>query len=270
MRRGTGKVLLVRVHGHTSKIQYLLLRKFHWTQYSFIADSNIVLKRYTLNMQGFTEARTKYFQNNCTSYLGLHYGRAVAQAVSRRLPAVTVWIRAKVMPYGIYGVQSGTGRGFLEVLRFPCHSFHPLLYNHLLSGDGTLGQIVAAITSGLSLTPAQHKQKTRFVLHVMCQVSVRYIIQNKKLWAELIKRTFLLHKFTTTTIILRLNFRQNRGIHDRHSNPEHGWIFNVGHQCQMHLKSVRQLWNVDGQKQFPNFSSFYYLRPLSKGKSSLH
>jgi hypothetical protein len=43
----------------------------------------------------------------------------IAQAVSRRLPTATARVRAQVRPCGIFGGQSGTGAGFLQVLLFP-------------------------------------------------------------------------------------------------------------------------------------------------------
>jgi hypothetical protein len=43
----------------------------------------------------------------------------MAQAVSRRLPTAAAWVRAQVRLCGICGGQSGTGAGFLRVLRFP-------------------------------------------------------------------------------------------------------------------------------------------------------
>jgi hypothetical protein len=55
---------------------------------------------------------------------------------------------------GICGGQSSTGAGFLRVLRFP----PPVLIPESLSvssGAGTIGQIVADVLSGLSLTPPQ-------------------------------------------------------------------------------------------------------------------
>jgi hypothetical protein len=46
-------------------------------------------------------------------------GRAIAQAVSRRLSTAAARVRAQVRSYGICGEQSGTGAYFLGVLRFP-------------------------------------------------------------------------------------------------------------------------------------------------------
>jgi hypothetical protein len=47
------------------------------------------------------------------------FGRAIAQAVSRRLPTAAVRIRAQVRSCGICGGQIGTGAGFLQALRSP-------------------------------------------------------------------------------------------------------------------------------------------------------
>jgi hypothetical protein len=82
-------------------------------------------------------------------------GRAIAQAVSRRL-------RAKVRSCWICGGQSGTEAGFSEYLGFPCQSsFHRLLHihYHTPSGAGTIDQLVADVPSGLSLTPPQETEK---------------------------------------------------------------------------------------------------------------
>jgi hypothetical protein len=46
-------------------------------------------------------------------------GRAIAQEVSRWLPTAAARVRAQVTPCGISCGQSGTGAGFLRVLRFP-------------------------------------------------------------------------------------------------------------------------------------------------------
>jgi hypothetical protein len=61
-------------------------------------------------------------------------GHAVAQADSRRLKSC-----------GICGEQSGTGAGFLPVLRF--------LLPLLSSGAGTIGSTVADVPSVLGLIP---------------------------------------------------------------------------------------------------------------------
>jgi hypothetical protein len=52
-------------------------------------------------------------------YLPIRLGCARAQAVSRWLPTVAVQVRSQVRSCGICGGQSGTGVGFLWVLRFP-------------------------------------------------------------------------------------------------------------------------------------------------------
>jgi hypothetical protein len=46
-------------------------------------------------------------------------GCAIAQAVSRWLPTAAARVRSQIRSCGICGGQSGTGAGFLLVLRFP-------------------------------------------------------------------------------------------------------------------------------------------------------
>jgi hypothetical protein len=46
-------------------------------------------------------------------------GRAIAQAVSRRLPTATARVRARIKSCAICGGQSGIEVGFFRVLRFP-------------------------------------------------------------------------------------------------------------------------------------------------------
>jgi hypothetical protein len=78
-------------------------------------------------------------------------GCAIAQAVSRRRPGVEPrsghvgFVVDKVVPRQV----------FTEYCDFPCQfSFHRLLHiHHLSSGAGTIGQLVADVSSGLGLTP---------------------------------------------------------------------------------------------------------------------
>jgi ribosomal protein S14 len=50
--------------------------------------------------------------------LNIGLGRAVAQAASRWLPTAAARVRVRAA-CGVCGRQSGTGAGFLRVLRFP-------------------------------------------------------------------------------------------------------------------------------------------------------
>jgi hypothetical protein len=78
-----------------------------------------------------TGLQLQLMSNQIQSYITT--GRAVFQAVSRRLPIATAGVQAQVNSCGIYGGQSGIGAGFLEYLDFPCQfSFHRLLYTHHL------------------------------------------------------------------------------------------------------------------------------------------
>jgi hypothetical protein len=52
-------------------------------------------------------------------------GRALAQAVRRWLPTAAVRVRVRTA-CGVCGGQSGTGAGFLRVLRFPLPIIPPI------------------------------------------------------------------------------------------------------------------------------------------------
>jgi hypothetical protein len=80
---------------------------------------------------------------------------AITQAVSRRLPGSR--------HVGFVVDKVALGPVFSEYFCFPCQfSFHRLLHVHRLSSrDGTIGQLVADVPSGLSLTPHQETKKTK-------------------------------------------------------------------------------------------------------------
>jgi hypothetical protein len=72
--------------------------------------------------------------------------------------------------------KGALGQVFYEYFGFPCQFvFHRLLHNHhLLSGAGTIDQTVAAVLTGISLTPlkmikkpAEYKKGSQ-VLYAMC------------------------------------------------------------------------------------------------------
>jgi hypothetical protein len=56
-----------------------------------------------------------------------------------------------------------------EYFGFPCQfSFHQMLHNHLSSGAGTVGQLVAYVPSGLSLS-LPHETKKKITLEGGCR-----------------------------------------------------------------------------------------------------
>jgi hypothetical protein len=80
------------------------------------------------------------------------YGRAVVQAVSRWLSTAAARVRVRTA-CGVCGGQSGTGAGFLRVLRFPLRIIPPVSPSSYSSGAGTIGVLVAAVPSGPNWTP---------------------------------------------------------------------------------------------------------------------
>jgi hypothetical protein len=57
-------------------------------------------------------------------------GRAIAQAVSRRVPNTPARVRAQVRSCRIYGGKNGIGVGFLLVLQFPLQILIPPTASH--------------------------------------------------------------------------------------------------------------------------------------------
>jgi hypothetical protein len=84
-----------------------------------------------------------------------------AQAVSPRLPTAAARVRALVSLCRICSGQSGTGAGFLRVLRLPLPILIPPTAPHSSSviWSGTIGQLVTDVPSGLSLSPPQDTKK---------------------------------------------------------------------------------------------------------------
>jgi hypothetical protein len=88
--------------------------------------------------------------NGLEGSLSYSVGSTIAQAVSRQLPTAAARVPDQVSSCGICDGRNGTGAGF------PCQlSFHHTFHTHLFSGAGTIGQIVADVQNGLSLTPPQ-------------------------------------------------------------------------------------------------------------------
>jgi hypothetical protein len=82
-------------------------------------------------------------------------GCAIAQAISCWLPTTADQVSAQVRSCGICGGQSGNGAGFLRVLWFPLPITPPNAPHSSSSGAGTVGQMVADMPGGISLTPPQ-------------------------------------------------------------------------------------------------------------------
>jgi hypothetical protein len=66
-------------------------------------------------------------------HLWAEVGRAIAQAVSRRLPTAAARVQTRVLSCGIFcWTKVALGQVFSENFGFPCQStFHLLLHNHL-------------------------------------------------------------------------------------------------------------------------------------------
>jgi hypothetical protein len=75
--------------------------------------------------------------------------RTIVQAVRRRLPTAAGLVRSSHV--GFVVGKEALVQVSSECSGFPCHfSFHKIFRTHLLSGVGTIGQLVADVSSGLS------------------------------------------------------------------------------------------------------------------------
>jgi hypothetical protein len=93
----------------------LLRKQFLWQHNSFVRRGRNLQKYLTSIISNVWKE-----SDNSNKIINLTAkGRAIAQAVSRRLHTAAVRIWPLVRSCGIYGGQSGTGAGFLWVLRFP-------------------------------------------------------------------------------------------------------------------------------------------------------
>jgi hypothetical protein len=70
------------------------------------------------------EMSLQYHINIC-DIMPKSQGHTIAQAVSRWLPTAVAQVQSRVWSSGICGGQSGSGAGFLLVLRFPLPIFSP-------------------------------------------------------------------------------------------------------------------------------------------------
>jgi hypothetical protein len=134
-------------------VQSSLFTRFSFTEFRFNAT-----EEYTsipgLNLRCFSSnfiAIMRSVSGNFLIYsvLLLNLSRAIAQAVSLRLPTTAARVRAQVRSCGVCGGQSGIGTGFLRVLRFPLpipipptapHSSSSIIrgwYNRPISGRRT-------------------------------------------------------------------------------------------------------------------------------------
>jgi hypothetical protein len=87
-------------------------------------------------------------------------GRAIAQAVSRCLPTGAARVPAQVSHVGFVTDKVTLGHVFSEYFGFPCQLlFHQMIHTHLRSGADIIGQIVADVPSGLSLSHHPKKLK---------------------------------------------------------------------------------------------------------------
>jgi hypothetical protein len=157
--------------------------------------------------------RTKFSVSDINVNFTVILGRAIAQAVSRRLPTAAARVRAQVMSCGIYDGQKSLRQIFSEYFDFLWQfSFHRLLHtrHRPSSGAGRAGQIVADVASRLSLTlPQEIKLKNKINYSCPKEGIPQYMII--KILSQ-VKDQFvpvLMQQVITTDRGLNVNFQQN-------------------------------------------------------------
>jgi hypothetical protein len=89
-------------------------------------------------------------------------GPAIDQVVRLQFPTAAAQVQSQVRSCGVCDEQSGTGEAFLRVLWFPLPILIPLIAPHWSSSaTGAIGQLLANITSGPSLTPPDEIRKKK-------------------------------------------------------------------------------------------------------------
>jgi hypothetical protein len=111
-----------------------------------------------VHLQGTEDGVSMFFWNisKRLQELTASHDRVITQTVSRRLPTAAARVRAHFRSCGICVDKVALGQVSSEYFGFSCQfSFHRLLHihHHLSSGAHTIGQLVADVPSGRSLTP---------------------------------------------------------------------------------------------------------------------
>jgi hypothetical protein len=119
-------------------------------------QSTFEIRKYS---EPFNPSRHVLYTGDCTQFLRLLFCMQVSMLAVpplRRLVAGFPQRRPRSGHVGFVVDKVALGKVFSEYFCFPCQfSFHRLLHNHqhhLSSGAGTIGQTVAAVPSGPSLT----------------------------------------------------------------------------------------------------------------------